>query len=208
MLRLAAIALLIMSPSALADHHKKKEKRGHKAHTHGATTLDMVVTGKTAEMDFRGPSESLFGFEHSPKSAKDKKTVKDQLDKLKARANELIKFPADRACQTTIGEVETFVEEGHVHDDHGHHDKKKGHDDHHDHHDKKKGHDHHDKHDGEHSEFHIKLKAACKNNIAGAELTFGFASVFPRVKTLKVQVLTETGQFGKSVKQNNDKLKI
>lgn len=66
---LAALALMTGALAANEKHHSQKSLS---AHEHGSVKLAIAVENNVMEVDFDGPSESFIGFEHAPKSAKEK----------------------------------------------------------------------------------------------------------------------------------------
>ena len=56
------------------------------AHQHGAASLKVSLEGPVLQIAYDGPSETILGFEHAPKTDAQKKTV--------ARAEEQLKQPA------------------------------------------------------------------------------------------------------------------
>lgn len=78
---------LVFNLSALADdhhhHHKHKKHKKHEskkslgAHEHGHAELNFAVEGSQLFVEFHSPGEGVLGFEHSPKTAAEKKKVKD-----------------------------------------------------------------------------------------------------------------------------------
>lgn len=91
------------------------------------------------------------------------------------------------------------------HDDHAkhdHHDEHKGHDDHekhagHDHHDEHKGHDDHEGHDHSegavHSDIQVQYSFTCVNPAKLDSISLGLFKAFPRLETLQVNLVSESG---------------
>ena len=51
-------------------------KKALKSHVHGHVKLSVVVDNKQAFIELEGPAESFLGFEHRPKTAKEKASWK------------------------------------------------------------------------------------------------------------------------------------
>ena len=62
-------ALIVSAPFAYG-------KKALKSHVHGHVKLSVVVDKKQAFIELEGPAESFLGFEHRPKTAKEKASWK------------------------------------------------------------------------------------------------------------------------------------
>ncbi len=60
--------------TVLAKSATKEPHREHSAHVHGAATLAMAFEGPNGKVEFKTAAESVLGFEHVAKSAKDRST--------------------------------------------------------------------------------------------------------------------------------------
>ncbi|MFK7827457.1 MAG: DUF2796 domain-containing protein [Oligoflexales bacterium] len=136
-------------------------RRDVKAHVHGEAELTLVLDGKNLQLEAKIPMNDLVGFEHKPKSQKQKDLWKQASEKLK-NATRQLELPDDAVCSLKEADLEDLDHHHeHEHDQHGHHhdnldkhDKEHKHEKHHEHHDKdhkrKKHGDHQDKHDKNH----------------------------------------------------------
>ena len=74
-------ALLPLAVSAAEHNHAHDEHNQHaehgslSAHEHGAAQLNVVLDGKTLELQLESPAMNLVGFEHAAKSAADKAKI-------------------------------------------------------------------------------------------------------------------------------------
>jgi hypothetical protein len=84
--------------------------QSQKAHVHGAAQMNVAMEGAKGELEFESPAEGIVGFEHTPKTAAQKKTTADVLAKFKTQANTLFEFPAAAGCVLTPKEVEIHRE--------------------------------------------------------------------------------------------------
>ncbi|MBY0553901.1 DUF2796 domain-containing protein [bacterium] len=166
--------------------HKKHEHREHGAHEHGAGTLGIAFEGNKGKIDFKIPSESIFGFEHVAKTEKDKKIMKEALAKLESKITEMVAFDASLKCSVTHAKVEIAAEAKH----------EKKHD--------SKGHKHEKK--AEHSDTLANFDVTCEKSPVGTEITFNFQKHFPKIKDLEVQVIVDNIQ--KSIEANKDNTKL
>jgi hypothetical protein len=104
---------------AQAHEHGKSKAKSHHAHEHGSAKLNIVVESKKISMEFESPSESIYGFEHEAKSAKDKLKVETAVQKFKQNLQSAFVFDKQLNCQFEIAKIEPWVkEEGHGSGDH------------------------------------------------------------------------------------------
>lgn len=71
----AALSMLISNPHIVFAHELG-------AHVHGIATLQVAVDKNTLTLDLSSPLDNLIGFEHSPRTAKQKAAVKKMVDNL------------------------------------------------------------------------------------------------------------------------------
>lgn len=100
---------LVLSISLFAQ--ASKTHRHHQAHVHGAGTLSIGLEEKSGAIEFEVSAESLLGFEHTPKSDKDKKAVSDLKAVFEAKKNQMISFDPSLQCQLTKEKMD-LVREG------------------------------------------------------------------------------------------------
>lgn len=96
------ILSLMFSFTGMAEH------REHAAHVHGSGNLGIAFDGGIGKIDFKIPSESILGFEHSAKSEKDKKTMKEELEKLESKFSEMVVFESSLNCQFSKEKVDVI----------------------------------------------------------------------------------------------------
>ena len=97
------------------------------AHEHGIARLGLAVDGTRLTIDLELPAESVFGFEHAPRSAQERATVAEALDRLRTGGARLIAFPDGTACALDSAEVQApegmegdhAGEDQHLHEDEG-----------------------------------------------------------------------------------------
>lgn len=59
-----------------------------------------------------------------------------------------------------------------------------------------------EKEEGEHSELHAEWSVQCKKPLAGAKISFAVTKHFPRLKTLRVDVLSDKNQSSHEIKSD------
>ncbi|MCW3149656.1 DUF2796 domain-containing protein [Stutzerimonas stutzeri] len=80
LLALPFVLLPLSYSQAQDDHHHHDHDVHHdttslSAHEHGAARLDVVLDGRTLELQFHSPAMNLLGFEHAPASPADEAQV-------------------------------------------------------------------------------------------------------------------------------------
>jgi len=91
---------------------EKHDHREHGAHVHGSAELSLGFDGSQGKIEFKSPSESLFGFEHGANSAADKKAVETAFKKFETNIGEMIQFEKNLQCRLTKEKIEVVAEGG------------------------------------------------------------------------------------------------
>lgn len=165
----------------------------HKAHEHGKAELDVAIDGTKVAIEFESPAESIYGFEHEAKKAKDIEARDKAVKILKEKAAVLFQFAPEVGCELTEAKVEPWVKEDDAKEDasdknHAKHGKKK--------------HAH-----AEHGEVHADYTFVCKKPLTGSKLTVTLTDSFPKLRSIKIQLVSDQKQSGlilKSSKQAID----
>lgn len=201
------------------------------AHIHGSATMNMILEHQQLFAEFQVPMASLVGFEYQPQSRIEKLKLKNAVNTLKQ--DKLFLFEgancamvtADSELPWTEGENDSDVKEHdhYEHDDLLQHDHHHEHDDEHDHHDDghdahhEKNHhdeDHHDQeHHGEerghlaadiHSDIRLIYQFSCDGEVKSMSLNH-FQS-FSLMESIKVQMISDSGQSAASLSKSNNSL--
>lgn len=172
------IAFIFILTSAHFSLAKKKEHRHHESHVHGGATLNIAIDQLKGKVEFKAASEGILGFEHEPKSEKDKKKLNDVIAQFENGIGTMVKFDDTLGCQLTKEKIEMSQDkdEDHEKDDKAKHNKSK--------------------HKGEHSDFIANFNLECKQEVKGSKLVLDF-SQFKGLKDLDVTLLI--GDLQKSV---------
>jgi hypothetical protein len=93
------------------------EHRHHGAHAHGAGKLGIAFEGANGKIDFKIPSESIFGFEHDAKTKKQKAAKKAGISVLEQKPGSLVIFDPALQCVITANKVEVVKEKRGSHSD-------------------------------------------------------------------------------------------
>lgn len=173
------ISALMTCPAAFAA--PKDKHKTHKAHEHGHAKLNLVVEGSKLTAQLEAPSESIYGFEYEPKSDKEKKQRESGGEKLKSNFDRMLVLDKSLACSFQNTKLDLHASEKDESDE-GHKGGKKA---------------------SDHSETHAEFVATCQKPLAGTKASFAFGKVFPRIKEIKIQVISDTKQSGADI--DNDK---
>lgn len=107
-------AILLASFFALSVHAaegKKKEShhhREHGAHQHGHGELSIAFEGTKGRLEFKTPADSIYGFEHEPKTVAQKKKVEEASKKFESSIGEMVKWDASLGCKYANAKTETL----------------------------------------------------------------------------------------------------
>ena len=210
-------------------------KKALKSHVHGHVKLSVVVDKKQAFIELEGPAESFLGFEHRPKTAKEKASWKKLQSIWKEKTGDMFSIEKSLNCSFQKKKIALVHEE----DDHHDHGKKKHHDDEHkdehktahkddhkdehktahkdDHKDEHKDH-HKDEHvahakkekkSAEHSEIKAEMYLVCKKVLSGSVLNVSLKREFVKAKEVEAHVLLQNGKFyEKEIEKGTGTLKL
>ncbi len=165
--------------------------KSQKAHEHGKAQLGVSIEGSKVGIDFESPAEAIYGFEHEAKKASDKKKRDDAVQIFQNKISEMITFDSSLKCKFKEKEIEAFVVE--KEDDHDNDHKKE-----------KSSHKHH----GQHGEFHAEYEVTCEKSPVGSEVLIAIKKFFPKIKSLKVVILSEKTQNEKTLTSSQEKVKL
>lgn len=99
------VKVLLFSLMALAQPQK--------AHVHGAGKVSLAFDGKSGKLELHAPAEAIYGFEHSAKSAKDKKRKDDGLQKLEEKISEMLILDPALKCEIKKEIFEVIEQKNH-----------------------------------------------------------------------------------------------
>lgn len=86
--------IFFSSPGVNAAGHAKHR---HKAHTHGQGALNLAIDQSNLLLELKVPAEDLVGFEHEPKTPKEK-TLLSQAKATLANSSDTFKLPPTAKC--------------------------------------------------------------------------------------------------------------
>lgn len=76
----------------------------HEAHVHGSATVLLAQDGNRLTLEFDSPLDNLLGFEHAPRTDKQKQAARALLD-IMQKPDTLLKLNAEADCQLTTVKV-------------------------------------------------------------------------------------------------------
>jgi len=145
-----------------------------KAHVHGNAKITIALESPTkANIALDAPGDSIFGFEHPARSAAEKKAFDAALNTLRTQGATLVQFDPSLTCTFTVKDAGLEKEE-------------------------------HDaaapaeKESGQHQDVNASYEVNCQKPITGTVGKVGIMGLFPRVKKVTVEVLSEGNQFEKT----------
>ena len=112
-MKLTATIFFSILSIALSAH----EHREHGAHQHGAGKMGIAFDGKSGKIDFKIPSDSIFGFEHEVRSAAEKNKKAEGLKRLESKISDMIVFEKSLNCVITSEKIEVIQEKKSSHSD-------------------------------------------------------------------------------------------
>ena len=143
------------------------------AHEHGIARLGLAVDGNRLTVDLELPAESVFGFERAPRSAEERATVAEALDRLRTGGARLIAFPDGATCAVDSAEVAAPAgfEDDHAGEDQQPHE-----------------------HEGDgHEDVHLLASLTCSREPLGTA-SLRFADLLPDVVQVDLTVFTAAGE--------------
>lgn len=72
------------------------------AHVHGAATLQVAIDGNTLTLNLESPLDNLLGFEHAPRTDKQKAAVRTMAERLNQAAEMFTPSPAARCVPVSV----------------------------------------------------------------------------------------------------------
>ena len=165
----------------------------HGAHTHGISSLDVVLDAQTLSVSLYGPAANFLGFEHVPESHAQWDAVHAAQTKLEAG---VLALPAAAGCTLASVDVDMpyKLPEEHHDEHHGEH-----HDEHHDH-------DHHN--EGGHTEIEANYTYECKNPAAISALDVQAFAQFEHTEEINYQAIMGMKQSGGKLSASNHNIRI
>lgn len=179
------------------------EERHHDAHVHGVAHLNVATEGTSLHLGFTSPAANIVGFEHQPRTPKQKDSVKKATQKLKDGS--ILFIPSsDAQCRLSESSVKTDIEHDADHDTDEKHEHEKD-----THHGKAK--EHHEESEDEHarhSEFHSEYQFVCKNPGKLTQMDVMLFEAFPGIEHIEVQLLTGKKQSAQELTAQNHRIKF
>jgi hypothetical protein len=94
-LSISAFLVLLLNVNQVSHAHQSG------AHVHGIAQLQVVLEGNQVSLEFTSPLENLLGFEHVPRTAKQKRAAQEMLEMFR-KPTSLFVPTASALCQPTM----------------------------------------------------------------------------------------------------------
>ena len=150
------------------------------AHEHGIARLGLAVDGTVLTIDLQLPAESVFGFDHAPRSAEERAIAAEALDRLRTGGASLVAFPDGATCALESAEVQ--APEGAEGDQPGEDQQPQ----------EDEGHEHEDE-GNQHEDVRLLATLTCSREPIGPA-SLRFADLLPRVEQVDLTVFTAVGE--------------
>ena len=183
------LVCLFVSFDILAQAARQKD-----SHEHGAAKLMMVMEGKKLQVEFEVPSESLIGFEHFPKSQRNRKNFNEAI-KILSDPSKLFSKPIKAECLLVgmnVSQSQFSNEEEHGHDE------SEKEDEH--------GHDESEKSEI-HSEFKSNYYWNCQHLDEIDSIGTQLMSFFFGIEEIRVNWISNNGQGSLELESKDDRIK-
>lgn len=176
-----AASLCLLSALALNGPAQAQSKRQFGAHVHGASKLNIAIDGQTVTMELSAPANDIVGFEHQPRTDKQKAVVEQATQTLQDPLK-LFTLPRAAGCTVSSAAVERKLEE--VKPAAAKAD------------------------EATHSEFEGRYSLICTNTVALQDIEFPYFKLFPKADEIEVQVIVARGQKSFEVKRARPRLSL
>lgn len=163
-----AAAAATAAPSAAAAAGK---------HQHGVAELNVAVEGSALELEFTSPLENLVGFEHAPRSERQRKLLQTLQERF---SNPAALFAPSAAAQCSVAES-TLELPGATKRQDG-----------------KAGHDDHGEHDG-HAALHLSARFECKQPAELKAIELALFDTYRGLRRVKVETVTPQRQLAETL---------
>lgn len=105
---LATALFLSTTASAWAHEHGHDQSQGHAAHVHGQATLLLVADKGQVLATLESPLDNLLGFEHAPRTDKERQAVQQMAKALQA-PDTLLSFDPQAGCKLERTQLNSAV---------------------------------------------------------------------------------------------------
>lgn len=167
------------------------DSRHHHAHEHGRVNIAIAVeSNQLASLELIAPSESIYGFEHRPRTDEQRMAKDAGLNLLKHNMGQAMVFGRPGQCEVKFRSVEVKYDDEHD-DDHSH------------------SHSHdHEGHSGTHSEVHAFYEVHCNRDMKGMRIRLNLKQFFNAIHHADITVLTENAQDSHSLRNGNGTFRL
>lgn len=200
MMRGRFILILLTLISLHSAYANETDHRHAAAHQHGKGILNIVLEGSTLLMELEAPGADIIGFEHTPKTAAEKRAVNQALAYLEDPLT-LFRISKEANCKLKASKLNVGVLSEETKETHTRELREREHREQHG-----KHHDHKD--EESHNEVRAQYSLNCTNLKALRSIDFQYFSYFKAAKMLQVNFISSITQTSFEVYDENPILKI
>ena len=154
------------------------------AHEHGVVTVDTVIEGDLLDVMLITPAVNIAGFEHAPETEAQKAELLKAINTLK-QGYKIIHLPSDALCLLKEAEVDqSLLESEHEHEHE------------------------HEHEEGGHADIKVHYQFVCAKPGQLTKMSVGLFDQFPMIKSVRYQLVSETGQKGGVLLSSQDDILI
>ena len=202
---LSRSTIFVAALFAVSSGIQAGEYRHHGVHEHGVANLNVAIEGNNVYIEFFSPAANIVGFEHHPRTQKQKDAVRAAVKKMQ-EGHALFILPAGSKSRLAKARVDTDIENHadhlseseYAHEGEEHHRKGDNHD---------REHNDADDH-ARHSEFTAEYHFVCKKPNKLSQIDVQLFRVFPGIEYIEVQLINETRQTAVELTARQNKISL
>lgn len=146
------------------------------AHQHGVLEIDIAVEARKLTLQMESPLDNLVGFERAPRNDVERKRVEGALAKLRAAHSLFVIDPAAQCKVTSVTLTSAVLKLGALHPAGA-------------------------SAKVDHADIDASFEFECQDATRAAFIDIGLFDVFAEMKSIEVQVVTDKGQFKRTLKR-------
>ena len=177
----------------------------HAAHTHGVAELNLILnTEREIVAELITPADSVYGFEHAPRTTAEKAQMEKGLKRLKASLAKMLVIENQNNCSVSEMGGDEGVAQNSSQNMQGATQPAKQAEKHHTHHHKGHG----ESSAGHHKNVALRWKIQCGSTLSGQRVIVNWSEALPDVHKIKLTLLTPDQQSAISLKRSGTKIRL
>lgn len=109
------VIFTVLAFVSLFANAQEKKHREHKAHSHGSAELSIAFDSLVGQLEFKSPAESIVGFEHQPKTDKDKQKLTTAKVDFETNMAKYVQFDSNLGCKFEKKSIEMVSDASDTH---------------------------------------------------------------------------------------------